>query len=71
MCIRDSPCPSVPKEPRGAEQAEGQAQGAEEAIWGLAKEVRARSVLKPLGEELVMLSEDLGVPLFEEGKRKA
>jgi len=37
----------------------------------LAKEVRARSVLKPLGEELVMLSEDLGVPLFEEGKRKA
>jgi len=35
----------------------------------LAKEVRARSVLKPLGEELVMLSEELGVPLFEEGKR--
>jgi len=36
----------------------------------LAKEVRARSVLKPLGEELVMLSEELGVPLFEEEKRR-
>ena len=37
----------------------------------LAKEVRARSVLKPLGEELVMLSEELGVPLFDEEKRRA
>jgi hypothetical protein len=37
----------------------------------LAREVRARSVLKPLGEELVMLSEELGVPLFEEEKRRA
>jgi len=35
----------------------------------LAKKVRARSVLKPLGEELVMLSEELGVPLFDEEKR--
>jgi hypothetical protein len=39
----------------------------------LSKEVRARSVLKPLGEELVMLSEELGVPLFDGngGKRRA
>jgi len=36
----------------------------------LAREVRARSVLKPLGEELVMLSEELGVPLFELSGRK-
>jgi len=36
----------------------------------LAKEVRARSVLKPLGEELVMLSEELGLPIFEERRRR-
>jgi Ribbon-helix-helix protein, copG family. len=35
----------------------------------LAKEVRAQSVLRPLGEELVMLSEELGVPIFEERRR--
>jgi hypothetical protein len=28
--------------------------------------VRAQSVLRPLGEELVMLSEELGLPIFEE-----
>ncbi len=36
----------------------------------LAKEVRAQSVLRPLGEELVMLSEELGLPIFEEGRRR-
>ena len=36
----------------------------------LAKEIRAQSVLKPLGEELVMLSEELNVPIFEEDRRK-
>jgi len=34
----------------------------------LAREVRAQSVLRPLGEELVMLSEELGLPIFEEGR---
>jgi Ribbon-helix-helix protein, copG family. len=36
----------------------------------LAREVRAQSVLRPLGEELVMLSEELGVPIFEEEGRR-
>jgi Arc/MetJ-type ribon-helix-helix transcriptional regulator len=36
----------------------------------LAREVRAQSVLRPLGEELVMLSEELGVPIFEERRRR-
>jgi Ribbon-helix-helix protein, copG family. len=36
----------------------------------LAKEVRAQSVLRPLGEELVVLSEELGLPIFEEGRRR-
>jgi len=36
----------------------------------LAREVRAQSVLKPLGEELVMLSEELGLPIFEEEGRR-
>ena len=31
----------------------------------LSREVRSQSVLKPLGEELVMLIDRLGVPLFE------
>ena len=35
----------------------------------LSREVRSQSVLKPLGEELVALSNKLGVPLFE-GWRK-
>ena len=37
----------------------------------LAREVRAQSVLRPLGEELVVLSEELGLPIFEdEGRRR-
>ena len=36
----------------------------------LAREVRAQSVLRPLGEELVMLSEELGLPIFEERRRR-
>jgi len=37
----------------------------------LAREVRAQSVLRPLGEELVVMGEELGVPLFEaRGRRR-
>ena len=36
----------------------------------LSKEIRAQSVLKPLGEELMILSEELGVSLFELSRRK-
>jgi Arc/MetJ-type ribon-helix-helix transcriptional regulator len=36
----------------------------------LSKEVRAQSVLRPLGEELVVLSEELGLPIFEERRRR-
>jgi len=36
----------------------------------LAREVRAQSVLRPLGEELVVLSEELGLPIFEERRRR-
>ena len=36
----------------------------------LAREIRAQSVLRPLGEELVVLSEELGLPIFEEGRRR-
>jgi len=36
----------------------------------LSREVRAQSVLRPLGEELVVLSEELGLPMFEERRRR-
>ncbi len=36
----------------------------------LAREIRAQSVLRPLGEELVMLSEELGVPILEGRRRR-
>ena len=37
----------------------------------LAREVRAQSVLRPLGEELLVLNDELGVPLFGKKGRKA
>ena len=37
----------------------------------LSREVRSQSVLRPLGEELVILGEKLGVPLFEGKGRRA
>ena len=37
----------------------------------LAREVRAQSVLRPLGEELLVLNDELGMPLFDRKGRKA
>jgi len=53
-----------------ANELRARLRGLREQYRELAKEIRAQSVLKPLGEELVMLSEELNVPIFEEDRRK-
>jgi len=53
-----------------ANELRARLRGLREQYRELAKEVRAQSVLRPLGEELVMLSEELNVPIFEEERRR-
>ena len=53
-----------------ASELRARLRGLREQYRELSKEVRAQSVLKPLGEELVVLSEELGLPILEGRRRR-